>query len=256
MFKDKKFRVRDLGEVLEDLEDARKRYRHIERVFLADGDALVLKTETLLTILGKIRELFPECERVSVYGSPQDVLRKTPEELQALREAGVEIIYIGAESGSDKVLKDIKKGATADEIIEAIRKIEASGIAASVTFISGLAGRDGYKEHAKACGEMISKANPSFAALLTLMVEPMAPLYKDIAEGRFDLLSPEEVVDETILLLENINVKEPCVFRSNHASNYISLKGDLPQDKERMIAQLRSVQGKDGMLKDERFRML
>ena len=256
MFKDKRFCIRKVFEVIEDLEEARSYYSKVERIFLADGDALILKQEDLLLILAKIRELFPECGRVGVYGSPQDVLRKGVAELAALKEEGLGIIYIGAESGSDKVLKDVKKGATAAEIVEAIKIIESSGINSSVTFISGLAGANGWREHAEETGKMISEAQPSYVGLLTLMVEPMAPIYADIKEGRFKLLSAEDVIRETLLLLENVNVSKDCIFRSNHASNYLSLKGTLPADKERMITELSRAMDGQYRLKDERLRML
>lgn len=256
MFKDKRFRVRNVNEVLEDLDSARQHYRRVNRIFLADGDALVLQNKDLLVILDRINKLFPECERVGIYGSPQDVLRKSKEELEELLERGIGIIYIGAESGSDKVLKEINKGATRAEIIEAVKLIESAGIQASVTFISGLAGKDGWEDHAIESGTMISEMEPSYVGLLTLITEPGAELHRDIQEGRFQLLSPIEVLKETELLLENINVTKPCVFRSNHASNYVSLKGDLPQDKIRMLEQLRTAMKNADMLKDDRFRML
>ncbi|MEG0662386.1 MAG: radical SAM protein [Anaerovoracaceae bacterium] len=250
MFKDKQFRVRAMEEVLEDLTMARKSYRSIDKIFLCDGDALCLSTDKLLTILKKIEEDFPECERVSVYGSPEDVLRKTPEDLVRLKEAGIKMIYIGAESGSDKILADICKGATRAEIIEAVRKIEAAGIAASVTFISGLGGRPNWEEHAVETGTMIS------VGLLTLMLEPGAELREEVKAGKFQVLTAEEVVAETLLMLKNIHVEKTCVFRSNHASNYVSLRGDLPADKENMMGRLRAAMENTGMLKDERFRML
>jgi len=256
MFKDKRFRVRNLNEILEDLDSARQHYRRVNRIFLADGDALVLKNKDLLVILDHIRKLFPECERVGIYGSPQDVLRKTQEELTELLEHGIGIIYIGAESGSDKVLTDINKGAARAEIIKAVKKIEAAGIQASVTFISGLAGQDGWENHAIESGTMISEMEPSYVGLLTLITEPGAELHQEIMEGRFHLLSPVDVLKETALLLENTNVTKTCVFRSNHASNYVSLKGDLPKDKERMLEQLRTAMNHSDMLKDDRFRML
>jgi len=256
MFKDKKFRVRNIDEVLEDLQDARKTYRKVGRIFLADGDALVLTNEKLMVILEKIEELFPECERVGIYGSPQDVLRKTTDELKELKDNGIGIIYIGAESGSDRVLKAVKKGATRSEIIEAIKKIEASGIDSSVTFISGLSGKIGWEDHAIETGTMISESQPAYVGLLTLMVEPQAPLYRDVKEGKFEFLSPVEVINETILMLENMNVEKKCVFRSNHASNYISLKGDLPQDREKMIGSLKSVLSREDLLKSDSLRML
>ncbi|MGL4483511.1 MAG: radical SAM protein [Anaerovoracaceae bacterium] len=256
MFKDKQFRVRDVNEVLEDLADVRKSYRNINKIFLADGDALCLSNDNLKVILEYINGNFPECQRISVYGSPQDVLMKTEEELRELKDLGVGIIYIGAESGNDIILKDIKKGASREEIITAVKRIEASGIKASVTFISGIGGKPMWKEHAVDTGSMITEMNPSFVGLLTLMVESTAPLSQDIYSGKFQMLSPEEVVAETFLLLENINVEKNCVFRSNHASNYVSLRGDLPEDKDRMLAQLKAAMEDSGMLKDERFRAL
>jgi radical SAM superfamily enzyme YgiQ (UPF0313 family) len=256
MFKDKVFRVRPVSEVIEDLEEARRSYRAVRRIFLADGDALALSTDKLLVILNKIEELFPETERVGVYGSPQDILRKTPEELARLLAAGVGIIYIGAESGSDAVLKAVKKGASAAEITEAIRKIEDAGIEASVTFISGLAGADGWEDHAVMTGRMISESQPSYVGLLTLMLDPAAPIYDDVRVGLFKLLSPTGVIDETALLIENTETDRDCVFRSNHASNYFSLKGTLPRDKARLLAELDTARRNEGLLKDERFRLL
>jgi radical SAM superfamily enzyme YgiQ (UPF0313 family) len=256
MFKDKQFRVRKIDEVLEDLEGARHMYRRIDRVFLADGDALVLKDADLIRILQRIRYLFPECQRVGIYGSPQDVLRKGVDSLKRLKDEGLGIVYIGAESGSDKVLTDVKKGATAAQITEAIQIIEAAGIPASVTFISGLAGTDGWEDHAIKTGELISAAQPSYVGLLTLMIDPAAPIYEEIEQGRFTLLPPLTVVEETLLMIENINVEKRCVFRSNHASNYLSLRGNLPEDKEKMLAALREVRGHKELLKNEYFRAL
>jgi len=256
MFKDKKFRVRPMEEIMEDLEDARRTYNFVQKIFLCDGDALCISFDKLMAILNRIKELFPECERVTVYGSPQDVLRKTPEELKGLHEAGVEIIYIGAESGSDKVLENVKKGADRKEIIRSVKKIEEAGIKASVTFISGLGGKELWQEHAKESGTMISEMEPSYVGLLTLMTELKAPLTADIAKGRFLLLTAEEVVAETLLMLKNINVGKECIFRSNHASNYVSLRGTLPKDREIMIKQLETAINNKDMLKDERFRML
>lgn len=256
MFKDKKFRIRDLQEVLEDLDSARKHYRYVEKIFLADGDALCLSNKKLMVILEHIKKLFPECKRVGVYGTPQDVLLKSHEELIELYKNGIGIIYIGAESGSQRVLDDVNKGVTREQLIESVKKIETSGIKASVTFISGLAGPEHMEEHALESASMISEMEPSYVGLLTLMVEPAAPIYKEIKEGRFKVLTAEEVLGETALMLKNINVTKKCVFRSNHASNYVSLKGDLPQDKERMMNQLKMAMKNTNLIKDERFRAL
>lgn len=256
MFKDKAFRIRGEQEVFADLEEARSTYKRIDRIFLADGDALVLSNSSLTRILDKIRELFPEVGRVSVYGSPQDVLRKSDDELADLREHGVEIIYIGAESGNDEVLRRIKKGANRLEIIEAVKKIEAAAIKASVTFISGLGGQELWHEHAVDTGTMISEMGATYVGLLTLMVDPVTEIYEDIQSGKFKLLSPTDVAEETYTMLENINLDKPCIFRSNHASNYVALKGTLPQDKDMMLKQLQSALSGESRLKDEKFRML
>lgn len=256
MFKDKKFRVREVSEVLEDLEMARKTYRRVDKIFLCDGDALCLANSKLVVILDKIKALFPECKRVGIYGSAKDILRKTPEELKELYEKGIGIVYLGAESGSQKVLDDICKGVTCEQMIEAVHKIENSGMKASVTFISGLAGKAGWEEHAMETGRMISQMNASYVSLLTLMLDPRAPISRQIESGELQLLSAEEVVAETYLMLKHAQPSKECIFRSNHASNYVSLRGDLPADKQRMMAQLQRAMEDKGLLKDERFRML
>ena len=256
MYKEKQFRVRKQEEVLEDLAWAREHYRRVERFFLCDGDALCLANRKLLVILDYIRQHFPECERVTTYGRATDVLRKTDEELRELREHGIEMVYLGAESGSQKVLEKINKGETREELIEGVQRLEAAGIKTSVTFISGLAGPDDWEEHAVETGRMIAEMNASYVSLLTLMLQPPAPLLEDYRQGRFKLLTPEEVLAETCLMLQYAKPSKSCVFRSNHASNYVSLRGNLPEDNDSMIAALKRCMEDRGLLKDERFRML
>lgn len=256
MYKDKQFHIRQMEEIFEDIEMARKYYNYVNKIFLCDGDALCLSMEKLMAILDKIKETFPECERVGVYGSAKDVNRKTDEELQQLKAAGLDIVYLGAESGSDQVLKAINKGSTRAELIEAVKRIEANDIMASVTFISGVGGRELWKEHAIETGTMISEMQPTYASLLTLMLEPGAPMREDVMEGRFELLRPEEVLEEALLLLENTNVEKKCVFRSNHASNYLALGGDLPRDKEALLQQIHRAMKDSGMLRHEMSRRL
>lgn len=254
MFKEKTFRLRNIQEVLEDIQWARENYSHVEKVFLCDGDALCLSNNKLMVILNKLNELFPEIQRISLYGRAGDVLRKSREELIELKENGLKLVYIGAESGSDKVLERIQKGETAKQLIEAVNKLENIGIQTSVTFISGLAGQELLREHAVKTGEMISKMNPSYASLLTLMISPLAPIYDRVKSGEFKLLTKEQVIEETILILEHARPDKPCVFRSNHASNYVSLRGTLPQDNDIMIEELKNLDRR--LLKEERFRRL
>lgn len=255
MFKDKKFRVRDVAEVKEDLAEARRMYGYIEKIFLADGDALCLSMSKLEDIIGHINELFTETKSINIYASPKDVLAKSQQDLERLHALGVKILYIGAESGNDKILKNINKGARRDEIIEAVRKTESSGIKASVTFIQGLGGEAMYREHAIDTGTMISAMEPSFVGLLTLMLDDAAEITADIREGRLKLLSPMQVCEETLLMLENINLTKECIFRSNHASNYVPLAGTLPQDKEKMMKLLVRAMKTEGF-KPEGLRML
>lgn len=256
MYKAKQFKVRKPEEVLEDLAWARSHYNRVERIFLCDGDALCLANHKLLVILDYIKEHFPECERVTTYGRATDVIRKTDEELRELKEHGLQMVYIGAESGSQKILDKVNKGETREELIEGVQRLEKAGIKTSVTFISGLAGPDDWEEHAIETGKMIAEMNASYVSLLTLMLQPPAPLLDDYQQGKFKLLSPEEVLAETCLMLQYARPSKPCVFRSNHASNYVSLRGNLPMDNEAMIKSLKRCMEDRGLLKDERFRML
>ena len=177
-FKSKKFRIRKLEEVYEDLRMAREYYRKVGRIFLADGDALVCKNEYLLSILYKIKELFPECQRVGIYGRAKDVLRKTEEELAELRDNGITIVYIGVESGNPEILRRIQKGETREELIEAVRKVERVEMETSLTFLSGIGGREMWRENAIDTGTMILEMESTYASFLTLMLVPGTPLYE------------------------------------------------------------------------------
>lgn len=239
MYKDKTFRIRPLEDVEEDLEMARKFYNRIKvrRIFLADGDALIVKTEDMLRILKKCHEYFPEVGRISVYGAPKDILHKTPEELRRLREAGLDMVYMGLESGADEVLTAVKKGVTADEMIEAGKKAREAGMVLSMTVISGLGGKKLWREHALGSARVISAIKPEYVGFLTLMVEPGTEMYDQLARGEIELLEPQEVLDETELFIRNVDA-EGTVFRSNHASNYIALGGTLNAERDKILAQI------------------
>ena len=176
--------------------------------------------------------------------------------MRELREHGMTMVYLGAESGSARVLEMVNKGETREQLIQGVKRLENAGIKTSVTFISGLAGPDMWEEHAIETGKMIAEMNASYVSLLTLMLQPPAPMLEDYRSGKFKLLSPEEVLAETCLMLKYAKPSKPCVFRSNHASNYVSLRGNLPADNENMIASLKRCMEDRGLLKDERFRML
>lgn len=239
MYKAKQFRIRKMEEILSDLAQASQgRYAdYIEKVFLADGDALIMKTEDLLTILSAIRRLFPGVRRVASYGTAQDILRKSEEELIQLREAGLGIVYVGAETGDNEILAYIHKGVTAQEVIAAGQKLKRCGIQTSVTLISGLGGRGKVKEHALSCAKLISEMNPEYASFLTLRLYEGTPMYDDVVEGRFQRITADEIVDEMEIFLTNVD-SPGTVFRTNHASNYVVLAGDLNEDIPQMLKTL------------------
>ncbi len=255
MYKEKHFALRPLEEVLEDFEMARKTYRKVGRVFLADGDALVRKAQELYVILDRIRELFPECERVTCYASPSSIQIRTEEELRTLREKGLTMVYMGLESGSDQVLQKMNKGHTAAEIIAAGQKVRRCGIALSVTAITGLGGPELLREHAVETARAFNAMNPEYIGMLTLMVEPGTPLYDWVRAGQFQLLTTQQVLEETKLLVEQLDTPG-SVFRMNHASNYLNLRGTLNQDREAMLAEVQRALDGLTVLKPEGWRAL
>lgn len=255
MYKEKHFALRPLEEVLEDFEMARKTYRKVGRVFLADGDALVRKAQELYVILDRIRELFPECERVTCYASPSSIQIRTEEELRTLREKGLTMVYMGLESGSDQVLQKMNKGHTAAEIIAAGQKVRRCGMALSVTAITGLGGPELLREHAVETARAFNAMNPEYIGMLTLMVEPGTPLYDWVRAGQFQLLTTQQVLEETKLLVEQLDTPG-SVFRMNHASNYLNLRGTLNQDREAMLAEVQRALDGQTELKPEGWRAL
>ncbi|MVX67043.1 radical SAM protein [Clostridium chromiireducens] len=238
MYKSKKFSIKSLEEIKNDMSHFRKIYAHVEKIFLADGDALIIPTKDLKEILMYAGKLFPECSRITLYGSPKSILLKTHQELEELKALGLSMIYMGVESGSDEVLKYINKGASSEELLNAAVMVKDANILLSVTVIAGIGGRKNSKIHAVKTGELISNMAPDYLGVLSLMAEEETDLYNKIVKKEFQLLSDKEMLIEIKLLIEHINIEETIVFRCNHASNYVSLRGDLPCDKEAMINQI------------------
>ena len=255
MYKEKRFALRPLDEVLEDFRIARQVYPHVDKVFLADGDALVRKAGELYTVLDTVRELFPECGRVTCYASPASIRIRTDEELRTLREKGLTMVYMGLESGCSAVLERMRKGHPAAEIVEMGQKVRRSGIALSVTAITGLGGPELLERHAVETAAAFNAMNPEYIGMLTLMVEPETPLYDWVHEGKFQLLTQPQVLKETRLLVENLD-SPGSVFRMNHASNYLSLRGTLNKDKAAMLAEIGRAEHDLNSLKPEAWRAL
>lgn len=255
MYKEKRFAVRPLEEVLEDFRTARQLYRYVEKVFLADGDALVRKASELYVILDAVRELFPECRQVTSYASPASIRIRTEEELRTLRAKGLTMVYMGLESGSDEVLTLMRKGHPASEIIEMGQKVRNCGIALSVTAITGLGGPELLERHALDTAAAFNAMNPEYIGMLTLMVEPETPLYTWVQEGTFQLLTQPQVLEETRLLVENLD-SPGSVFRMNHASNYLVLRGTLNEDKAAMLREIDRAEHDLSRLRPESWRGL
>ena len=235
MYKDKKFSIRPVEEVLRDLAEARSYERRIERIFLADGDALILPMDYLLQVLDFIREYVPECTRVAAYATTKAIERKTDEELRKLCEHGLALVYIGLESGNEELLLKFNKGVTAAETVKNALRCKAAGIAISVTAINGMAGLNGdWQAHAIDTAKAVSSMKPEFIAFLTLRVYSGTPLHDWIEAGEFQMMGPADLMRETRLFLEHID-SEGSVFRSNHASNYLPLGGTLNRDREALI---------------------
>ena len=238
MYKEKRFFNRPLEDVLEDLREVSAKYKEmVRRIFLADGDALIRKTSDLLVILDEIRNLYPNCERVTSYASPGSLLIKTEEELKTLREHGLTMVYLGLESGSDEVLKLMTKGFTAAQIVEGGLKAKRAGMQLSVTAIAGLGGKKLTHEHAAGTAKALSEMNPDYVGVLTLEIHEGTPLQKWVDEGSFELLDSMETLTETWDLVAAMDCPG-CVFRMNHASNYLMLGGTLNEDKEELLREI------------------
>jgi radical SAM superfamily enzyme YgiQ (UPF0313 family) len=238
MYRDKRFRVRDLRETLEDLAAAgRVAGGRIEKLFVADGDALVLPMDHWLAILEAARRHFPRLRRVSCYAMAGNVLDKTDAELARLRAAGLSRLYIGPESGDDVVLKRIAKGGTFADHVEAARRAHAAGLETSVIALLGAGGVERSAEHAERTAELVTAMDPGWFAALTLTVVPGTPLARLEETGRFRLPEVPVLLGELRTIVDRARPTD-AVFRTNHASNYLPLGGRLPRDRERIVALL------------------
>lgn len=255
MYKEDSFHIKPEEQLFKELEEEAQRFNKYQRIFIADGDALCLKTDYLVRLLRKLKELFPSVERISIYGTALDLLRKSVDELNLLREEGLEMIYLGVETGDGELLKKIRKNITPEQYVEAAKKAKAAKISLSVTLIAGLAGREGSKQHAIESAKIASKMNPKYLSFLTLYLEPGAPMYMDLMRGKFELMKPEEILEEIYIFLDHYTGEGPTVFRANHASNYTPLAGDLPEDREALMETIEAAL-KNKQFRSEHFRSL
>ncbi|XEQ94451.1 hypothetical protein SCACP_33500 [Sporomusa carbonis] len=252
MYRSVKFRVRPMDEIMAQINAAKRYGQQIRRIFLADGNALVLSTDKLLNILGVLRAEFPRLQRVSCYAGPKDMLNKTPAELAALRDAGLGLVYFGLESGDDAVLTHVNKGVSAAEAIAAGRRMVAAGIKLSVMVIAGLGGKDGSSRHAYNTAMAVNAIRPNMLSALTLMLYRGCELLHEFERGRFLPLSPAEIMGELYEMVRAIELPPDshCLFRSNHISNHVALAATLPKDKEQLLQDIAAAQAQLANLTD------
>ncbi|GAB6145842.1 radical SAM protein [Desulfocicer niacini] len=237
MYPEKRFRIRPTDEILEDITIAGNLYGpRVEKIFFLDSNAMIMKTQELLTITRKCYALFPMLKQVACYSCAGDILRKSPRELIELREAGLNLVYIGLESGDQKILDLINKGTTVVKQIDAVLKAKQAGLRTSVSVILGLGGQAFSEQHAIKTGEAVTAMNPDYLAALTLMIDPGTVLDEMVKKKTFKpITDPLVFLKELQLIILNTNAPGPVVFRSNHVSNYLQLRGNLPADKVQML---------------------
>lgn len=263
----KKFRVRPVEDIVHDLRVARDHYgSRVRRVFFLDGNAMVMPAPELAEITRAAFDLFPRLERVTVYAHSKDILAKTPEELHQLREAGLKMAYVGIETGNDALLKKINKRVTADEIVAAGQRLQAAGILYSGTIILGLSGADAglqaSHQHAIDTAKVVNRLQPPsdqawYIGALTLMIPPGTTIAKWIEQGKFEPLDSRQILEELLVFLEHTDPGlRNLVFRANHASNYLPLKGTLGKDRDRLISIVREGLENPRMLRPEFYRGL
>lgn len=256
-YKAKRFRIKSLDEIKEDINEAHSNAPHHRRVFLADGDALIIPQPRLLEILNYLNYKFPKLQRIGIYGNAKSVLRKRVDELRELKENKLGITYLGIESGDEETLKTVHKGVTYEKMVEAAKRVKAAGIKLSVTVLLGVAGARRSMIHAEETARILTEIQPDFVGALTLMIIPEAPLYRMVEEGAFTLPSPFALLQELRTMISDSDLHN-CLFFSNHASNYLPIKARLPKDRNSSLKLIDEVlsSGNESLLKPEHLRAL
>lgn len=233
----KPFRPKDLIEIYADIDSHAKYYPETRRVFLMDGDALVLSNKQLVPILKYLQEKFPKLRRISSYANGYNIVNRTNVELEELYDNKLTLIYMGLESGSQRVLDFCDKKSSADEMIKAVEMATQVGIKSSVIVLLGLGSKNLSQEHVAETIKALNQMQPRYLSFLSLMLVPGTKLHKQMLEGQFSELSPQELIAEAHQIIEGLDLKK-TIFRSNHASNHIPLEGTLPKDKEKLLSLL------------------
>jgi len=233
-FRDKRFDIKKDDVIFEDIEFARQHCRRQNRLFICDGDALIVPQKRLVKILKQIKDRLPWVERVGLYANTKGIGMKSDEQLKELKGLGVKLVYMGLESGDDQILKEVRKGADSAKMIKMGRRIKNSGMQLSVTVLVGLGGKERSKSHALETGKVLSAIDPDFVGALSLMLVPGTELNDQFQKGEFSLISPEEMLEELGLMISSTNLSNG-LFHANHASNYLPIRAKLPWEKEKTL---------------------
>jgi len=246
-YTDKRFKIKDDKIVLSDILFASKYMKRQDRVFLMDGDALIIPHKRLMWLLEKIQEHLPWVKRVGAYANTKSIRMKSPEQLIELKKNRLGILYLGVETGDDELRKEIRKGSSAQHLIAMGRKVREAGIKLSVTVLLGIAGRDRSLKHARATGELLSAMDPNYVGALTVMLIPGTPLHDDSLSGKFVLLDEREILLELREMIAHTNLSRGLFF-SNHASNYLPIKARMPKGKQEALDLIdRALEGEIGL---------
>ncbi len=238
-YRQKKFKIKPLERIEKDLREATT-YGPVSRLFLCDGDSLIIPQPRLVEILQMINRYLPGLERIGSYANTKSILRKSVDDLRQLRELGLKILYLGVETGNAELLTKINKGATREKMVEAARRVKEAGIELSVTVILGIGGIEKSIEHAMDTASLLTEMDPDYVGALTLMFVPQTELYEDYLAGRFVLPDKIGFIRELYLMIANSNFTD-CYFTSNHASNYLPIKARLPRQKEKILKMIGAV---------------
>ena len=238
-YKGRRFQIKGLDRIKEEIDEMAP-CGPFRKVFLADGDALIIPQDKLIAILQYLKERLPGLRRVGLYGNAKSILRKSVEELRALKALKLGIVYLGVETGDPTLLEKVRKGASYEQMVEAGRRVKEAGITLSATVLLGLGGVEHGQQHALATAKILSDIDPDFASALTLMVVPGTPLHEEMESGRFQLPSPFQLLEELGTLIAHTHFTN-CYFTSNHASNYLPIKARLPRDKEAVVRLIQKV---------------
>jgi radical SAM superfamily enzyme YgiQ (UPF0313 family) len=254
-YRGERFRIKSDEIIMDDIEFAAQYCRRQRRVFLCDGDALILPQKRLLRILQAVKTRLPWVTRVGAYANAKSLGMKSPQELAELRQAGLGILYMGLETGDDATLEAINKGADAEKMIAMGRKAKAAGFKLSVTVLLGIAGRQRSAIHARETGRVLSAIDPDYIGALSLMLIPGTPLYADYQSGKFPLLAPAEMLAELRTMFAHTHLSQG-LFHANHASNYLPIKARLPKDRAAVLALIDKALEGEVALKPEWLRAL